>query len=528
MQRGFGADVRPPRRGSLYHNARRDVSELIIRWFLFAAAAVGILTTAGVLFSLVSETIAFFRIDARTVPLAHGTFDLDDYIDYVIAMFHHLGQGTHVMAVCQPSVPVLAAVALMSEDRDPDLPLTMTLMGGPIDTRLAPTAVNHIAEARGTEWFRRNTIMTVPFPHPGFMREVYPGFLQLSGFMSMNLDRHVTAHQEFYGHLVDGDGEPAEKHREFYDEYLAVMDLTAEFYLQTVETVFIRHDLPKGLMKHRGEPVDLKAIRSVAMLTVEGEHDDISGVGQTRAAHDLLTAIPADRRAHYMQPKVGHYGVFNGSRYRNDIQPRIADFIRKHGGVAHAVNGASKPIKAGRGVSERLADAMGITALNGKALPAVTRKMTDDLTAIIGIGPKMSDKLHELGIEGVRQLAELAEDGSPTQLIVPGPSKDHLGCALLLHAVDSSGNEIPDTAEVIFETAAPDGSDRQVMFKGSYGDFKRSPDGIVPAQQRGVAQNGYMIRMAVVVPEGDAAPDLEAEQSTFSVRCFKHLMTVSA
>ena len=184
-----------------------------------------------------------------------GSFDLDDYIDYVIEMFRHLGPGAHVMAVCQPSVPVLAAVALMSEDRDPDLPATMTLMGGPIDTRLAPTAVNKLAEQRGVDWFRRNTIMKVPFPHPGFMRDVYPGFLQLSGFMAMNFDRHVTAHQEFFNHLVDGDGDSAEKHREFYDEYLAVMDLTAEFYLQTVETVFVHHALPNGQMTHRGRPV---------------------------------------------------------------------------------------------------------------------------------------------------------------------------------------------------------------------------------------------------------------------------------
>jgi poly(3-hydroxybutyrate) depolymerase len=269
--------------------------------------------------------------DARMVPLTEGSFDLDDYIDYVIEMLRHVGPGAHVMAVCQPSVPVLAAVSLMSEDRDPALPPTMTLMGGPIDTRFTPTAVNRVAEARGTEWFHRNTIMKVPFPHPGFMRDVYPGFLQLSGFMAMNLDRHVTAHHEFFGHLIEGDGDSAEKHREFYDEYLAVMDLTAEFYLQTVDTVFVRQALPNGQMTHRGRPVRPESIRHTALLTVEGERDDISGVGQTKAAHALCTNLPHDKREHYLAEGVGHYGVFNGSRFRADIQPRIAHFMRKHG-----------------------------------------------------------------------------------------------------------------------------------------------------------------------------------------------------
>jgi poly(3-hydroxybutyrate) depolymerase len=268
--------------------------------------------------------------DARGVPLAAGRFDLDDYIDYVVEMLAHLGPGAHVIGVCQPSVPVLAAVALMSEDRHPDLPASMTLMGGPIDTRLAPTAVNKLAKAKGTDWFARNVVMTVPFPHAGFMRRVYPGFLQLSGFMSMNLDRHVTAHRELFQHLVHGDGDSAEKHREFYDEYLAVMDLTAEFYLQTVDTVFVRHALPNGQMTHRGRPVRTEAIRRTALLTVEGERDDISGVGQTKAAHALCTNLSYDKKQHWLQPKVGHYGVFNGSRFRAEIQPRIADFIRKH------------------------------------------------------------------------------------------------------------------------------------------------------------------------------------------------------
>jgi poly(3-hydroxybutyrate) depolymerase len=265
--------------------------------------------------------------DARTVPLSEGPFDLDDYIEYVISILHALGGNTHVIAVCQPSVPVVAAVALMEAADDPYVPNSMVLMGGPIDTRINPTAVNTLAEERGIEWFRRNVITKVPFPHPGMMRDVYPGFLQLNGFVSMNLDRHIEAHRNLFMHLVKGDGDSAQKHREFYDEYLAVMDLAAEFYLQTVDTVFVRHALPKGEMTHRGRPVDPAAIRRVAMLTIEGEHDDISGVGQTEAAHRLCVNIPSARKAHWLQPGVGHYGVFNGSRFRAEIAPRIADFM---------------------------------------------------------------------------------------------------------------------------------------------------------------------------------------------------------
>jgi poly(3-hydroxybutyrate) depolymerase len=270
-------------------------------------------------------------VDARMVPLADGSFDLDDYIDYIVDMLHALGPDTHVMAVCQPSVPVLAAVALMETRGDPFVPSTMTLMGGPIDTRRNPTAVNLLAEEKSIDWFRDNVIMQAPWPVPGFGREVYPGFLQLSGFMSMNLDRHIIAHKDFFMHLVKHDGDNAEKHRDFYDEYMAVMDLTAEFYLQTVDTVFVRHALPKGEMMHRGVAIDPSDIRNVALFTVEGENDDISGLGQTQAAHDLCINIPADRHAHYMQPAVGHYGVFNGSRFRSEIVPRIVDFITSYG-----------------------------------------------------------------------------------------------------------------------------------------------------------------------------------------------------
>jgi poly(3-hydroxybutyrate) depolymerase len=272
--------------------------------------------------------------DARTVPLAEGRFDLDDYIDYVISILHRLGGDCHVIAVCQPSVPVLAATALMEAGNDAYAPRSVVLMGGPIDTRKNPTAVNTLAEQRGVEWFRRNVITRVPFPHPGVMRDVYPGFLQINGFVSMNLGRHIDAHQNLFFHLVEGDGDSAQKHREFYDEYLAVMDLTAEFYLQTVDTVFVRHALPKGEMKHRGAPVDLTKIRNTALLTVEGERDDISGVGQTEAAQTLCANIPPERKTHYLQLGVGHYGVFNGSRFRAEIVPRIADFIRSHGTAA--------------------------------------------------------------------------------------------------------------------------------------------------------------------------------------------------
>ncbi len=266
-------------------------------------------------------------VDAKMVALSEGRFGLSDYVDYIISIFHRLGGDCHVMAVCQPAVPVLMAVARMEQDGDPYVPKSMTLMGGPIDTREGPTAVNAMAKDRSIEWFRRNVVTAVPWPHAGAMREVYPGFLQLHGFMSMNLDRHLQAHWDLFRHLVAGDGDSAEKHREFYDEYLAVMDLTAEFYLETVENVFITHSLPKGEIMHHSVQVRTDAIRRCALMTVEGEKDDISGIGQTRAAHTICPNIPEDKRAHWEQPGVGHYGVFNGSRFRAEIAPRISDFI---------------------------------------------------------------------------------------------------------------------------------------------------------------------------------------------------------
>jgi poly(3-hydroxybutyrate) depolymerase len=283
--------------------------------------------------------------DARFVSLAEGGFDLDDYIDYIIDMFETLGPGAHSIGVCQPAVPLIAATAIMDAAAHRCVPASMTLMGGPIDTRRSPTSVNQLAQQRGVEWFRRNCLHTVPFPYPGFGRMVYPGFLQLSGFMAMNLDRHVNAHVDMFKHLVRGDGDSAEKHRDFYDEYMAVMDLTAEYYMQTIETVFVRHALPKGEMTHRGEPVDLTAIKRCALMTVEGENDDISGVGQTYAAQELCTGIPGDMKLHYLQKDVGHYGVFNGSRFRKNIAPRIVEFHAKVDAMRKSAK-AARPARA--------------------------------------------------------------------------------------------------------------------------------------------------------------------------------------
>ena len=273
--------------------------------------------------------------DARMVPLSDGFFDLDDCITYIREFLSLLGPDTHVIAVCQPSVPVLATVALMADEGDPNQPKSMTLMGGPIDTRVSKTSVTQFAESRPLSWFKNNVIYHVPFYYPGAFRRVYPGFIQLSGFMQMNLDTHVGKHMQFFEHLVKGDGESAEAHRRFYNEFLAVMDLTEEFYLQSVATVFQRHDLPKGEMVWRDPcsdeelPVRPNRIGKTALLTIEGELDDISATGQTTAAHDLCTDLPANRQFHHFQENVGHYGIFNGRRWRNAIMPRIRHFIRR-------------------------------------------------------------------------------------------------------------------------------------------------------------------------------------------------------
>ena len=268
--------------------------------------------------------------DGRDVTVLEGRFDLDEYIDYVIEMLQFLGPNTHILAVCQPSVPVMAACSVMAAADDPCQPASMTLMGGPIDTRANPTEVNNLATTKPLSWFEQNVIHTVPALYHGRGRRVYPGFLQLTGFMTMNLDRHVDAHLSLWHHLIRGDGDSATQHRTFYDEYLSVMDLPADYYLQTIHTVFKEHALPRGLMTHRGQPVTPWAIRKTALLTVEGEKDDITGIGQTKAAHDLCTALPAEMRQHHMQPKVGHYGVFNGRRWREEILPHVRTFIRTH------------------------------------------------------------------------------------------------------------------------------------------------------------------------------------------------------
>lgn len=274
-------------------------------------------------------------IDAGRVPVSQGRFDLDDYVDHVIAFLQRLGPGAHVIAVCQPSVPVLGAVSLMAADGDPCQPASMTLMGGPVDTRNNPTKVNEFAKRHRLGWFERSVIARVPFGYEGFNRRVYPGFLQLTGFMSMNFDRHFGTHLKLFGHLIRGDGDSAAAHRKFYDEYVSVMDMTAEFYLQTVDIVFQRHALPKGEWVSRGRRIEPSAIAKTALLTVEGELDDISSVGQTRAAHELCSGIPPDRRRHILQADVGHYGIFNGRRWRETICPQVRDFIRaaRIGGV---------------------------------------------------------------------------------------------------------------------------------------------------------------------------------------------------
>jgi poly(3-hydroxybutyrate) depolymerase len=286
--------------------------------------------------------------DASAVPRSAGPFGLDDYIDYVREMLALFKGDVHVYAVCQPAVPVLAAVSLMEQDLDPNVPLSMVLAGGPVDTRQSPTAVNTVAVERGTDWFANHVITSVPWSYPGAGRQVYPGFMQLSGFVAMNLERHTKAHEDLFRHLVAGDGDSAEKHREFYDEYLAVMDLTAEFYLDTIDRVFVRHALPKGEMMHRGRLVDPSKISRVALMTIEGEKDDITGLGQCRAAHDLCSQLDEGQRLHVEYKGVGHYGIFNGSRFRNEIAPRIAQFVRTFDPRAELipVNGTPAPLRA--------------------------------------------------------------------------------------------------------------------------------------------------------------------------------------
>lgn len=267
--------------------------------------------------------------NARDVPMLEGRFDFHDYIDHIREMLRQMGPRPHVVAVCQPGPPVLAAASLMAEDKEECRPASMTFMGSPIDARLSPTVTNKLAEERPFSWFQSNMIYDVPAPYPGMGRRVYPGFVQLASFMSMNLEKHQDAHRKYLAHLMAGDGDSADKHLEFYDEYLSVLDLTEEFYLQTVDVVFQRYLLPKGELTHRGRRVRPERITDIGLLTVEGENDDISGIGQTQAAHRLCLSLPIEMKEDYIQPHVGHYGVFNGKRFREEIYPRVRDFVRR-------------------------------------------------------------------------------------------------------------------------------------------------------------------------------------------------------
>ena len=273
--------------------------------------------------------------DAKLVPLTDGKFDLDDYIDYIIEFMEVIGAnegqgGTHMLAVCQPSVPCYAAACLMSADKHPCLPRTLTLMGGPIDTREAPTAVNTLATERPHSWFSQNVIATVPMTYPGAGRTVYPGFLQLAGFMSMNLGSHMISHWEMFKHLVQGDEDSADLTKDFYEEYRSVCDMTSEFYLQTIEVVFQKHAIANGTYTHRGRPVDPAAITDIALLAIEGERDDISGLGQTRAALSLASKLAPAKKKYLMAEGAGHYGIFNGSKWRNKIAPVVEAWITAH------------------------------------------------------------------------------------------------------------------------------------------------------------------------------------------------------
>jgi poly(3-hydroxybutyrate) depolymerase len=266
--------------------------------------------------------------DAKLVPVAAGHFDLDDYIDYLIEFLEFVGPGTHMIAVCQPSVPAFAATAVMGAEKHPCRPATLTMMGGPIDTRASPTTVNNVANERPLAWFQNNVIATVPLTYPGAGRKVYPGFLQLAGFLSMNLETHLMSHFEMFKHLTVGDQESAAGTKAFYDEYLSVCDMTAEFYLQTIEQVFQEHSLPKGEFVHRGKAIDPTAIVDTALLAIEGERDDISGIGQTKAALGLAPKLPEAQKRYYLAKDCGHYGIFNGSKWRTRIAPVVEEWIR--------------------------------------------------------------------------------------------------------------------------------------------------------------------------------------------------------
>jgi len=265
--------------------------------------------------------------NVRDVPLMHGRFGFDDYIAHLIRFLEAIGPGAHVVAVCQPCVAVLVATAVMAQAGNAAQPRSMTLMAGPIDTRVNPTKVNALANSRPIEWFERHLIATVPPRYPGAFRRVYPGFVQLAAFMSMNVERHLKAHRELYDQLAKGEHEKAQVTKAFYDEYFAVLDLTAEFYLETVRLVFQDYALPTGKLEWQGERVDPRAIKRTMLLTVEGERDDICAVGQTAAAHELCSGLRPYLKRHHMQAGVGHYGVFSGNRWTNQIYPLLRNVI---------------------------------------------------------------------------------------------------------------------------------------------------------------------------------------------------------
>jgi poly(3-hydroxybutyrate) depolymerase len=291
---------------------------------------------ATLLRSTVQDTLPYFDVyitdwkDASQVPLSDGNFDMNDNIDYVINFIEHIGSHTHVMAVCQPTVPVLAAVSIMSADKNPKVPASMILMGGPIDARKNPTSVNIFATGKSLDWFKNSVITRVPINYPGYMRPVYPGFLQLAGFIGMNLERHINSHYELYRNFVEDEDEKAQTQMKFYDEYLSVMDLPAEFYLQTIKEVFQDFSLATGKLVSRDRRVDLSAITKTALLGIEGERDDIAAVGQTKAALKLCDGIPESKKHYYMQKGVGHYGVFSGTKFREHIVKEIKKFAYKY------------------------------------------------------------------------------------------------------------------------------------------------------------------------------------------------------
>jgi poly(3-hydroxybutyrate) depolymerase len=281
-------------------------------------------------------------ISASEVPLTDGSFDMDDYIDYVIEFINFLGDDVHVMAVCQPTVPVLAAVSIMSAEHNNVIPRSMILIGGPVDARKSPTLVNNVATTHDIQWFKDFVISTVPADYPGFGRRVYPGFLQLAGFVSMKWEAHLNAHIDLFKNLLIEENAMADKQKAFYDEYFAVMDLTEEFYIQTMQEVFQKFSLAKGCLVSRGRAVNLSNIKHVALLGIEGEHDDIAGIGQTQAAFALCSNIPDTHKHYHLQKDVGHYGVFSGSKFRQHVAPVIQDFIYKVD--AHSVDQMSKSI----------------------------------------------------------------------------------------------------------------------------------------------------------------------------------------